>query len=458
MKKILSYIITALIGLAGSTGFLLSCKKTNVYDRSLTPDLTNSVAGRVTDLNNAPISNAIVTAGPTTTTTDIDGQFLIRNADLNKDAGFVIVRKAGYFPGSRTFFVSGNVVNLKIKLIPKIVSGTFVASEGGIINARGGGSVDIGANAIVNATTGAAFTGNVSISAFFLDPVDDGFEEYMPGDLRGITSTNQERMLKSYGMMAIEMTDQSGNRLQLAPGKNATITMPIPGFMQTNAPATIPLWYFDETKGLWQEEGIAVKDGANYVGDVKHFSFWNSDVPVESIKLEVTFTSGKGSPPANMLVTVTSPTYGTRSGYTDNKGTVIGLVPANEGLELKVFNECGEIIYSKNIGPFNTDTSLDNINVGSINIYDRYTISGSIVDCDNRPVTDGLVQVSGGGIYFNASIVDGSFSIAVPRCKDVVPITLVVYDLANEGESILHLDVDNTDQVIGTIKACGPLL
>jgi hypothetical protein len=201
-----------------------------------------------------------------------------------------------------------------------------------------------------------------------------------------------------------------------------------------------------------------VRQGSNYVGTVKHFSFWNCDVPTESIEFKVTFTNGKSSPLANMLVTVTSATYGTRSGYTDNKGTVMGLVPANEGLALKVFDECGEMVYSKDIGPFKSDISLGNINVGSINSYDRLRISGSVVDCDNRPVKDGLVQVIRGGIYFNATIVDGNFSIAVPRCTEVVPITLVVYDLANKGQSILHLDVYNNDQVIGTIKACGPLL
>jgi hypothetical protein len=458
MKKTLSHITTALIALASCTGFLLGCKKNNLYDRSTTPDVATSVAGRVTDLYNVPISNAVVTAGLITATTDIDGHFLITNVDLIKSAGFVKVDKAGFFPGSRTFFVSGNGVNLKIKLIPKIASGVFAASAGGIINARGGGSVDIGANAVVNATTGVAFTGNVSVSAFFLNPGDDGFSDYMPGDLRGITSGNQEKMLKSYGMMSIEMNDASGNRLQLAHGKDATITMPIPFFMQTNAPATIPLWYFDETKGLWQEDGVAVKQGSNYMGTVKHFSFWNCDVPMESVKLEATFIYGKGSFLANTLVTVTSATDGTRSDYTDNKGTVLGLVPANEELELKVFNGCGEIIYSKDIGPFNTDTNLDNINVGSVEAYDRFTISGSVVNCDYKPVTDGLVQVIRGGMYFNAVIVNGNFTIALPRCKNKVPITLVVYDLSNQGQSILHLDVDSDDQVIGIIKACGPLL
>jgi hypothetical protein len=246
MKKIVLHVVTALITLASCMGFLFGCKKDNLDQRNLTADIATSIAGHVTDLYNAPISNAVVTAGSISTITDIDGDFLITNVGLNKSAGFVKVDKAGFFPGSRTFFVSGNVVNLKIKLIPKIVSGIFAASTGGTINARGGGSVNIEPNAVVNATTGVAFTGNVSVSAFFLNPVEDGFSDYMPGDLRGITSNNQEKLLKSYGMMSIEMNDASGDRLQLVYGKDATITMPIPFSMQTIAPATIPLWYFDE--------------------------------------------------------------------------------------------------------------------------------------------------------------------------------------------------------------------
>ena len=159
-----------------------------------------------------------------------------------------------------------------------------------------------------------------------------------------------------------------------------------------------------------------------------------------------------------MLVTLTSATYGTKNGYTDNSGTVMGLVPANEGLALKVFDECSEMIYSKDVGPFNADISLGTINVASISKYGHFTITGTVVDCHNRPVADGLVQVIRGDIYFNAAVVNGNFTIDIPRCTNVVPITLVVYDLTNEGQNILHLDVDNDDQVIGTIKACGPLL
>lgn len=360
----------------------LSCKKTNSASFSPPSEnlVTGSVAGRVTDLNNAPIGNASVTAGTVATTTDIDGQFTIKNAQLDKDAGFVKITMVGYFNGSRTFLTSTNAVNnVKIQLIPKTVSGNFATSSGGSVNVSGGGAVNFVAGSVVNAVTNAAYAGNVSVSTFYLNPADANFSQYMPGDLRGVNTSNQESILKVFGMASIEMDDANGEKLQLAAGKTATITLPIPSTMQANAPATIPLWYFDETKGLWKQEGIATKQNNTYVGTVAHFSFWTAGQLAQSIILDATFKDSSGVPLSNNLVTITSPKYGTTNGYTDSSGTVSGLVPSNDSLVMKVFNQNGEI-YSQSIGPFATDTNLGIITIEipavSDSQYIKVTLSG----------------------------------------------------------------------------------
>jgi hypothetical protein len=58
--------------------------------------------------------------------------------------------------------------------------------------------------------------------------------------------------------------------------------MHIPDKQLSTAPATIPLWYFDEDKGVWQEEGSATKQGNKYIGTVSHFTDWNCDEPEET--------------------------------------------------------------------------------------------------------------------------------------------------------------------------------
>ncbi|TMI80101.1 MAG: hypothetical protein E6H10_14335, partial [Bacteroidetes bacterium] len=141
----------------------------------------------------------------------------------------------------------------------------------------------------MNDLTGAAYTGDVSVSTFYLNPADVDFNNYMPGNLVGLNSGNQQKILQSFGMTSIEMNNAAGEKLQLASGKTAIITLPIPSAMQATAPATIPLWYVDETKGIWKQEGTANKQGSNYTGTVAHFSFWTAGQLLQDIRLDATF-------------------------------------------------------------------------------------------------------------------------------------------------------------------------
>jgi len=440
---------------------LMSCDKT---ESSFTfPEFrnnslnVNAVTGQITDLNNKPISNAIVSLGSLSTTTDMVGCYILKNIQLNNNTGFISVTKPGYFTGSRTFFsnrISTKFVN--IKLIPKTVSGTFAASTGGTVIVWGGGTVFIGAGCIVNATTGSPYDGVVSVSTFYLNPADYRFNEYMPGDLFGINSNDEERILQSFGMLSLEMNDASGDKLQLAPGKTATIHLPIPTNLQANAPAVIPLWYFDENNGLWKEEGSAARNGNNYTGTVSHFSFWNCDLPAKYVNFSVTFKKQKGVPLANCLVTITSNVYGTRSGYTDSEGTVRGLIPANETLQLVVYDQCREVIFSGTIGPFSSDVNLGTIIINAPNNQTNFTVSGNVVTCNNTPVTKGYVLVNNGLHYFNAPLVNGSFVITFPVCVGSNHrITLMAIDEVNSQQSDIQIiNINNGNQNIGQITAC----
>src|SRR5262249_46667295 len=155
------------------------------------------------------------------------------------------------------------------------VSGTVSGSGGGTVTVQGGGNVVFAGNSFVNTAGNSAYTGTVSVSTYFLNPTASNFTDIMPGTLRGISANNEETGLQSFGMMAVELTGAGGEKLQLGANKTATLTFPIPAGLQASAPATIPLWSFNDTTGLWKEEGFATKQGTNYVGSVSHFSFWN---------------------------------------------------------------------------------------------------------------------------------------------------------------------------------------
>jgi hypothetical protein len=70
------------------------------------------------------------------------------------------------------------------------------------------------------------------------------------------------------------LTNGSTQSLQLATNTPAVISLPIAANAQGIAPNTALLWYFDTTSGIWRQQGTAVRNGANYVATVSHFTYW----------------------------------------------------------------------------------------------------------------------------------------------------------------------------------------
>jgi hypothetical protein len=417
MKKYTQQIIfTAII----AANIFFACKKNDHVQNTPPPGLgTGSVAGIITDLNNAPVSNATVVGGTATTTTDPNGKFTLTKVQFNSDTVLVNVTKDGFFEGSKNFVSNNNAVsNASIQLISKPVSGSISASSGGNITITGGGSVNFSSGSI-NASNGNVYTGTVSVSTSYLNPADQNFNTYAPGNLKVASISSQQGVLQSFGVVVVEMTDASGNKLQLASGKTATITLPIPSSLQSMAPSLIPLWYFDDTKGLWKQEGTATKQGNNYVGTVKHFSFWSAGDFANTVKLSAIFIDSiSGKAVTNKLVTITRLGTGldttSTSGTTDTTGTVSGFVPVNEPLNMKVMNNCGVVLYSKNIGPFSMDTAFGKISIhDSICIppvqdttqYINLTLFGGNYSWNYSTISEFKTD---SGSYYSISIIGGS--------------------------------------------------
>jgi len=286
-KNIAVIIISSII-------ILFACSKNNQSD---TGNGIGSVQGVITDLNNTPISNATVTGGTATATTDASGKFNLSKVQFKSDTVVLIVSKNSFFEGAKRFVSANHTVsNATIQLIPKTVSGTIAASSGGNVTIQGGGSINFGSG-FINASNGNAFTGNVSVSAYHLDPSNPNFSTYASGDFKAAGANNPQGSLQSFGLVLVEMNDASGNKLQIAPGNKATITLHTA--LQGKAPSAVPLWYFDAAKGAWKQDGIAEKTGSDYISSVSHFSSWNPGNIVDSgqyIRLTLNGTNYSWSP------------------------------------------------------------------------------------------------------------------------------------------------------------------
>ena len=416
MRKTLRYIIPALLCIC----LLNACKKGFNEQQSVpippeTPDLsaqiTQSVTGFVNNENGSPVSNASVTAGSKSTITDQDGHFVINNVTLSKTAGFIRIIKPGYFDGYRTFVgIQNEETFVSIHLVPKTGVGTISAASGGAVNTADGAIVVLPSNAVVIAGGNAAYSGNVHVAAHLYNQDDIAeWSKRMPGDQRGTDSAAHLRLLKSYGMIAVELTGDAGELLQIAAGKDATITTPIPIAFVADAPASIPLWYFDATNGLWKQEGTTTKNGNTYTGNVQHFSFWDGATGAFVVNLTTQVVNNALQAIGNIFICIRrqdDPNIGTSS-FTNNQGSVSGAVLANTALVFQVYTLCGgtSLVYSQNFTTTNSDVDLGTI---TANLGDLVTVTGVVVDCNNAPVTDGWVIMQIANVTWQMPIVNGN--------------------------------------------------
>ncbi len=416
------------------------------------------VRGSVVDENNQPVMGASVTSGTNTTTTDRYGVFRFNNINLSKANGYVKVVMPGYFNGSRSFVTTaGRIHNVRIKLLPKTNSGSFGAAAGGTVTLSGGGKLVVPANAVTDAS-GAAYTGTVNVAMTWIDPTANNLPEILIGDLRGITTVGQERGLETFGMIGVEMTGSTGQTLKLATGKTAELTFPVPASILSNAPATIDLWHFDEVKGRWKQEGTATKTGSNYVAQVSHFSFWNCDAPFPLINLCMTIVNAANNQPLiNVQVRIKRTNGSYAYGWTDSTGNLCGKVPKNEPLVLEVMSQCNTIAYTQNIGPFTADANLGNISVTAA-ATSTLTIAGTLTNCSNANVTNGVVIIYTGGAYsYAVPVINGTFSFTLLRCSGGA-LNFTVYGIdyvaLQQGSPVSGSGTTGTVNV-GTIQACG---
>lgn len=470
MKRQLNRLGVTLIALVLSSAVFYSCKKNTSDYVTLGAKFSNSemttatFMGQILKEDGSPLDGATVSTGTHMMTSDADGFFYFSKISTPKNATLIKVEKTGYFDGFRTVRVIPNEDNhLKIMVMDLPTPKTFMANTGGSITIDNGGSIDFPANAIVDEATGLPYTGGVSVYAKWIDPTGADLNLMMPGDLRAINEDDEERGLTSYGMQAVELVGSSGQKLQLGNNQTANVKFPIPSSILSSAPASIPLWHFDEVQGMWVEDGAAMLNGNEYSGEVSHFSYWNCDDPFTLVSFQATFVDQSNNPVTGALckLTVQGSTWNNVGvGYTNSNGTTTGQIPQNSTflLELSGVNGCASaVFYSQNL----TSTTA-NINLGTITVtvptVNSTILTGTVVDCSNAVLANAIVKIASTNPYSFQTVTtnaSGAFTVTYP-CPINTNVTIKAYDLVNavSGTSNSTL-VGGTTNNVGNIAACG---
>ena len=230
-----------------------------------------------------PLAGATVAIGSRRAISDETGRFSLEigTRAANPETPIVLtVSKEGYWSQHiRQYLHAQAATETRFQLRERRVTNRVDATQGGRLLYQGFG-LELPPNA-VQTEDGSPYSGTILLSVEGARPTDPDFGLRMPGgDFSAIDENGNDVMLYSYGFITVEMTSESGQRLELRPEARATLRFSLP-HTETFRPERVPLWHFDEATALWRQEGWSVRNGGMYEGEVSHFSTWNCDIPAE---------------------------------------------------------------------------------------------------------------------------------------------------------------------------------
>lgn len=415
--------------------------------------------GLVLSTNGSPVSGATITIGNSTVQTNAQGIFVIKNADVKEKFAYVKATKAGFVNGSRTMVPTTGSNKINIMMIPATNTSTVASGAISTVSLPNGTKVKFDGS--FKDANGNAYNGNVNVAMFHLKPSDQYLNELMPGSFLANNTDGNSRIMETYGMLHVQLTGASGQNLQIASGHTAEMTVVIDATQTSTAPATIPLWSFNETTGIWQEEGSATKVGNAYVGNVSHFSWWNCDAQFPQCLLNVHIQNATALPLSNVTVKLFRQNQNSTSAITDGNGNASGIIPAGENLTMKIYDACNNVIMTNNIGPFanNSNNTLPAITI-SQSLSNTITITGTLKDCSGNNVTNGVANLSYASStnYFSnysTQVTNGSFSFNVLSCASSQQLIFSGADFTNlQTTGAINFTATSPSTNLGNLTVC----
>ena len=380
---------------------------------------TSYLNGLIVNEQHQPVANATVSCGGKSVTSDNNGFFYFAESlTVNEDYALITVTKSGFMKGFRTFTPNRNIEAYHTEKIILQAAGSSagVPSSGGEITVDGI-KLTFPSNAVVK-MDGSAFSGNIKAIARHINPSSANFPLMVPGTLSGLNKAGEIKSLQSFGMANVELQDDAGNKLEIAPGKTIKMEIPAP----SNGPASIPLWHFNESFGVWIEQGTALKQGNAYVAEVNHFSIWDIGLEVNDFELNLKFQNSNAAVVANLRVDLYRPgNIFVTTLFTDNAGeaTLINC-PSNETLAFTVTYPCDTLVY--NLAPV-TQARSEIITLNSPDLQ-TYQLNGILYECNNLALPNQafqlfLTEANNVTMLNGISDAQGHFNLStiLPKCQ-----------------------------------------
>jgi hypothetical protein len=368
-------------------------------------------SGKTITNGNVVVPNAEIVINGLSTVTNGNGKFSITVPETKKYV--FTIKKDGFQTISKIFL--HEKIGKTYKLLPAktdiiadpttdatIIVRVPQGQEGGTYQDA---SVTIKANSIID-SAGNKVIGPVTAYTSRFDHLFDKFDR-MPGDTGATNRRGRGVTLASLGALEVNLRGPAGQKYNIAPGMPSDLKYPVHPSQLGIATPTIPLWYYNETTGLWEEDGQATLVGGVYLGQAKHFSAINVDLEkVNATCLKLVVDRTTLTPPFNIRLTI--PGYPTKDREIDEDVEGIVRLPPNvAGSEIVVLDDNNAPIGNSTVNFTTGDVVLDGINRELESPYNECITPPSppvtlSVDLPQNPEPTWLSKISNDATYADA--------------------------------------------------------
>ena len=398
-----------------------------------------TIVGQVSDPSGQPLEGVTVSVhkkGPSTTT-DAGGLYSLTGVKQKKRV-VVNFEKAGYASTQGIAILKSKKV--KDKDIPKVKGNRKLkqatltkvmvpVGETQQLDADSGGTVEQNGFKVNFPPGSLDVVGNVDL---VISPIDVSSSEILafPGDFTGVAVSGGRVLMETFSLMDVDIT-QNGEPVQLRPGATAALEFLLPETTSAAEGDTIPLWFFNEAKGLWFEEGVGTVAASTSVagrlavfGEVSHFTWWNADNPIDTQTcLSGLVLDTLGDPVAGAQVFAEGVDYtGISYAQTNAAGQYCINVKRASTVELIAKFAFGNVVQQNSITVITSDMQMT-CNTGgctpvpTIILAGISCIEGDVRDAADNPIAGALVNSTAGATAITEA--DGSYCMKAPAEEDV---------------------------------------
>lgn len=352
-----------------------------------------SAGGWVEDMDGNALVNVMTRFGSGQGSTDANGVFMIQHVEVPDFYAPLVVEQAGYFPCYRTFQTEeSNTQTFRLQLRDHQYSAFYQSTEVATISGQNNLQLNMPGNALVD-QSGAFFNGIYRLAFEWIEQPSAFPPLEIPVSFLGRTVEGQVLRLNPAALFLMDFRSESGAQLALHSGQTINIQWPIPNGLTVTG-TEVPLWALDQSTGLWTSAEPATVNGDLLQAQIDRSTYWAVGDALPAVRMSTTIQDNDGDPISNMRweLRETVSDQLLSAGYTGGSGRVLGWVPANEQVELRLYNDCSDPILTQPLGALGQSLDLPAV---ALDVFASIPIrlQGNIVDCNNAPIPLGYLKL-----------------------------------------------------------------